>query len=100
MAYSNPTTATEHTDPHTNTGKAKKTQTDKMRDAVSSAQDSVHDAAENVRSSASTAVEKSTERAHDVQSEFDSAVRRNPTLAVLGALGLGVALGLALNKRA
>jgi len=77
----------------------KKTQSDKMRDTAASAQESVKQTAENVRASAANAVGRGSDQAYAVQSEFDDAVRRNPTLAVIGALGLGIALGLAMNKR-
>lgn len=73
---------------------------DGVQDAAAQARDGVQDAADTVRHTAANAVERGSEQAHAVQSEFDSMVRRNPTLAVLGALGLGVALGLSMNKRA
>ena len=72
---------------------------EKLRDAVSYAQDNVKDAADTVRDTAVQAVERTTDQAQNMQGEFDSAVRRNPTLAVLGALGVGMVLGLALTRR-
>ncbi|WP_439124018.1 hypothetical protein [Marivita sp.] len=91
--HTNTTTSKDHT-------AAEQTRTDKLRNVVSHAQDSVNDAADNVRNTAAHAVEKGSDHAQNVQSEFDTAVRRNPTFAVLGALGIGVVLGVALNKRA
>jgi ElaB/YqjD/DUF883 family membrane-anchored ribosome-binding protein len=72
---------------------------EKLRDAVSYAQDNVKDAADTVRDTAVQAVERTADQAQNMQGEFDSAVRRNPTLAVLGALGVGMVLGLALTRR-
>lgn len=94
MAYAENTATTAHTGADTS-----KRKRDKMRDAVSSAQDSVRDTADNVPFSAQHAVERGSDHAYAVHSEFDNAVRRNPTLAIVGALGLGVALGLAMNRR-
>lgn len=72
---------------------------EKVRVSVAHATDSVTDAAEKMRNTTLQAAERTVEHAQTMQGEFDSAVRRNPTLAVLGALGVGVVLGLALNKR-
>ena len=73
---------------------------DKLNDAVTQAQDSVKDAANTVRDTVTDVAERTVSHTQTVQGDFDKAVRRNPTLAVLGALGVGVALGLALNRRA
>jgi ElaB/YqjD/DUF883 family membrane-anchored ribosome-binding protein len=94
MAYAENTATTTHTGTETSTRKR-----DKVRDAATSVQDNVRDTAENVRSSAANAIERGGDHAYAVHSEFDSAVRRNPTLAIVGALGLGVALGMAMNRR-
>ncbi|MEN8660509.1 hypothetical protein [Marivita sp.] len=72
---------------------------DKVRDAVAHAQDSVQGAAKTMRTTAIEVAERSADHAQTLQGEFDTAVRRNPTLAVLGALGVGMFLGLALTKR-
>lgn len=72
---------------------------DKIKEAVSQAQDNVQDAAQTVRDTAVEAVGRGSEHAQTIQGEFDCAVRRNPTLAVLGAFGVGMFLGLALTKR-
>ena len=71
----------------------------KMREKVSSAQDTVRDAMGGVRDSAYHAVDVGSRQAQTFQSEFDSAVRRNPTLAIAGAVGLGVLLGMTLSSR-
>ena len=72
---------------------------DKLHDAVTHAQESVQDAANSVRDTVLAAADRTIDRTQTLQGDFDSAVRRNPTLAVLGALGVGVVLGLALTKR-
>ncbi len=77
----------------------KQSASDQLRNTVADAQDSVNQAAQSVRDSATTAVQAGADYAQTFQGEFDSAVRRNPTLAVLGAMGVGLALGLALTKR-
>lgn len=85
---------------HANHGNTGDKVTHRIREAATSAQDTLHGAADALRESASTAVEKGTDHAQAVQTEFDSAVRRNPTLAIAGAVGVGVLLGMALNRRA
>lgn len=72
---------------------------DKLHDAVTHAQESVQDAANSVRDTVVAAADRTIDRTQNLPGDFDSAVRRNPTLAVLGALGVGVVLGLALTKR-
>lgn len=72
---------------------------DKLQGAVTHAQESVQDAANSVRDTVVAAADRTIDRTQTLQGDFDSAVRRNPTLAVLGALGVGVVLGLALTKR-
>ena len=94
--------ATTHTTSPKKTDNAAKADThtaDKLREAVTHAQDSAQDAVKAVRNTVSEVADRTVEHTQSVQGEFDTAVRRNPTLAVLGALGIGVALGLALNKR-
>jgi ElaB/YqjD/DUF883 family membrane-anchored ribosome-binding protein len=59
----------------------------------------MNQAAQSVRDGASNAVQTGSDYVQTYQGEFDSAVRRNPTLAVLGAMGVGLVLGLALTKR-
>lgn len=90
--HTNADTVTDHS-------AANSTRTEKAREAVSKAQDTVQDISDTARLKASYAVDAGVEHAQTVQNEFDSAVRRSPTLAVLGALGVGVALGLMLNRR-
>lgn len=95
--------ASTHSIPHTETTSAQDTAqrtTDKLRDAVSHAQHNVQDAAGTVRDTAVQAAETTADHARGLQGDFDSAVRRNPTVAVLGALGVGIFVGLALTKRA
>lgn len=72
---------------------------DRITDAAAQAQDKVHDATTRVRDTAVETAERGLDTAQTLQSDFDSAVRRNPTLAVLGAVGVGMVLGLALTKR-
>lgn len=72
---------------------------DKLHDAVTHAQESVQDTANSVRDTVAAAADRTIDSTQTLQGDFDSAVRRNPTLAVLGALGVGVVLGLTLTKR-
>ncbi|MCL3880737.1 hypothetical protein [Marivita sp. GX14005] len=84
--------------------------TDKARDAAASAQQTVREAAataeEHVRDAAhsvaertSHAVDRGAEHASALQHEFDTMVRRNPTAAILGAVGVGILVGMALRGR-
>lgn len=78
---------------------AEKSRADKARESITSATHELRDVANTAQETAENAVERSTAQMQGFQSEFDSAVRRNPTLAVLGALGVGVAIGLVMQKR-
>ena len=82
----------------------------KAKDSVNTAKDSVNNAYETVKEAGTEAVGRaqaageaaissSTDMVRGAQSELDSVVRRNPTVAVVGALGLGVLLGMALRAR-
>ena len=94
MAYAENTATTAHTGADT-----PKRKRDKAKDAVSSAQEKMRDTTDNVREQAANAVQRGSDQAYAMHSEFDAAVRRNPTLAIVGALGLGIALGMAMNRR-
>ena len=75
----------------------------KARDAAS---DSVHELRESARETAEKAketgrryAEQGNEMLFDARVEAEDVVRRNPGLAVAGALGVGVLIGLALKTR-
>lgn len=93
-------TQTNRSDLHEDTGAQTLPKSDRIKAAVSHAQEGVQDASAKLRDTALETAERGVDQAQTIQGEFDSAVRRNPTLAVLGAMGVGVVLGLALNKRA
>ena len=75
----------------------------KAKETVSGAYESVRDAGsealERAQSAGETALGSGTDMVRGAQSELDTVVRRNPTVAVIGALGLGVLLGLAMRSR-
>ncbi|WP_292284841.1 hypothetical protein [Marivita sp.] len=95
MAHSTGNTEAEHIQHDTN----ETSHTDKVRDSISSAKHELRDVANTAQTKAEDAIERSSEQVQTFQGEFDSAVRRNPTLAVLGALGVGVAIGVVMQKR-
>lgn len=95
MAQSHATTTAHHDADGTDKPGAR----DRVRDAAASTRDQVDTVARSVRDTANQVSETTVDAAQTFQSEFDGAVRRNPTLAVLGAVGVGVLLGMALNKR-
>jgi ElaB/YqjD/DUF883 family membrane-anchored ribosome-binding protein len=92
-------TQTTHRTARDETQTSGSTPTDRIKEAVSHTQDKVHDVGEQVRDTATQTAERGLDRVQTVQGDFDMAVRRNPTLAVLGALGVGVVVGLALTRR-
>lgn len=82
----------------------------RKEEAVTKAKDSVNNALESVKDAGTEALERaqsageaaystSTDMVRGAQTELDTIVRRNPTIAVVGALGLGVLLGMALRSR-
>lgn len=75
------------------------TTSDEGESAVKAVAAQVEDAAEQLRDTASAAIEQGSaelKRAADGSAKF---VRENPGLAVAGALGLGVLIGLSLRNR-
>lgn len=96
MAQTTASAPTAQTDKPSTKTKSK----DRMQDVVSATQESVDTVAQSVKETATHVADTTADAAHTFQSEFDGAVRRNPTLAVLGAVGVGVLIGMALNKRA
>jgi ElaB/YqjD/DUF883 family membrane-anchored ribosome-binding protein len=57
------------------------------------------EALKTVQDAGQAVVRDSTDLVRDAHTDLNSAVRRNPTLAVVGALGVGMLLGLALKQR-
>jgi ElaB/YqjD/DUF883 family membrane-anchored ribosome-binding protein len=82
----------------------------RSKDALETAKDSLGSAYETTRETGAEAlktaqatgqavVKESSDLVRDAHSDLNTAIRRNPTLAVAGALGFGVLLGLALKPR-
>jgi ElaB/YqjD/DUF883 family membrane-anchored ribosome-binding protein len=80
------------------------------RDALETAQETLGTAHETTRETGAEAlksaqatgqavVRDSADLARDAYADLNTAVRRNPTLAIVGAMGVGMLLGLALGSR-
>lgn len=84
-------------------GTGKEDAVTKAKETVSGAYESVRDAGsealERAQAAGETAIGNGTDMVRGAQSELDTVVRRNPTVALVGALGLGVLLGLAMRSR-
>lgn len=72
---------------------------DKARDAARKVSDNVQAGAQAASDRAQHALDTGRDHVMAAQSEFERSVQRNPGLAVLGALGAGIVLGLALRGR-
>ena len=81
-----------------------------VKEAAAAARETAEATIETVRGSAQDTIEKVQETGQQVyddgsqmvskaQSELNRTVRNNPTVAMLGALGVGVLIGLALKQR-
>ena len=60
-------------------------------------QEKVRDVASQVAETGSDLAGRGKDQMYAAQEAFDDVVRRNPTTAVLGAIGIGVLLGMALR---
>lgn len=80
------------------------------RDAVNSARETLEDGYADARDHAAqafsaaqasgrAAYEEGAVAVRDAHSQLESVVRRNPTTALLGAVGVGMLVGLALKAR-
>ncbi|CUH75623.1 hypothetical protein [Tropicibacter naphthalenivorans] len=72
---------------------------DKARKAAEGFTARATETAENAKAKAYDAAGKGQEQLTLARSEFERGVQKNPGLAVLGAVGVGVLLGLALRGR-
>ena len=63
------------------------------------ASDALKDNAEHVQAAASDAAKRATKEAETLVKSGASFVQKNPGVALAGAVGVGVILGLALNRR-
>ena len=88
----------------------KNTSDNPVQAAAAAAHDHVHSALETARDTGQEALNKAhqagqqlydggSDMMRSAHSGFDQAVRRNPTAAVLGAIGLGVLIGFAFKQR-
>ena len=73
---------------------------DKARDAAKSVRDRTAQTVDAARDSARAGFEKGVDHLSTARSEAESAIRRNPGLAIAGAVGVGILLGMALKSRA
>lgn len=84
-------------------GHSTEARTARVKDSAQATLDAVTskggEALDRVHAAGEAAVREGTDLVTGAQSELNSVVRRNPTLAVAGALGLGVLLGMALRAR-
>ncbi|WP_121630784.1 hypothetical protein [Tropicibacter alexandrii] len=72
---------------------------DRARDGARKLSDDARETARTAREGAREAVHYGQHQIAAAQSEFERGVQRNPGLAVLGALGAGIVLGMALRGR-
>ncbi len=72
---------------------------DAAQAAIDGARTKGTDAASDAMAAGSAALENGRELAGGAQKAVESAVRRNPTASVLGALGAGLLIGYALSRR-
>ena len=80
--------------------------TERAKTALNDAGETLKSVGETAQQKAADAKEKASEHAkqagetaRELQDDFVETVRRNPWIAIGGALGVGLAVGLLLNKR-
>ena len=70
-----------------------------VKGAIDQARETVADLSGTAQERASDALARSREVAGTAQSELEETIRKHPLLAVAGAVGVGVLLGLAMRGR-
>ncbi|MCK0149514.1 hypothetical protein MWU54_05735 [Marivita sp. S6314] len=89
-----------HSQPDTtNNGAGKEALRDKAEKFVEAATDAVGTTTEQARVHSEKAMEEAQHAIETVQDSAIAAVRKNPTAALIGAVGVGVLLGMALRGR-
>lgn len=81
------------------TQKSKSNGADFAAQMTERATEAVKDNAEHVQAAASEAAKRATKEAETLVKSGASFVQKNPGVALAGAVGIGVILGLALNRR-
>lgn len=72
---------------------------DRAQEAAKASGEAIRETAENVKETGAQLAEQGKEQLSTLQTQIDDVVRRNPTTAVLGAVGIGVLIGMALRQR-